>query len=176
MSEPYVPAPKESEITQTELRALLHFDPENGYFTHLTVPNNRIKLGDRAGHLDKALGYYVIGLKRKVYQAHRLAWLYCHGSFPDGFIDHINRERSDNRLANLRVATRSQNGMNQTIHRDNRTGFKGVYKALGRFGAQIKCDGRVRHLGYFSTAAEASSAYQAFASKQWGEFAVRNTQ
>lgn len=175
MSESYVRSEKESNLTQERLQELLDYNPETGAFTHKASRNRRIHAGQKAGYLDKRVGYVVIGADREIYQAHRLAWLFVHGEFPDAFIDHINGIRSDNRMANLRVATRSQNGANQRRHRDNRTGFKGVRKYRSKYVAQIKVAGRMKHIGSFTTPEEAAKAYQGFAARVWGEYAAGET-
>jgi hypothetical protein len=101
-----------STITAERLRQLLHYDPERGVFTWLSRPaerswNTRFA-GTRAGTIN-GLGYVVIGILGRRYKAHRLAWLYVHGEWPGRELDHINCDKSDNRIANLRPATRSQN-------------------------------------------------------------------
>lgn len=169
----YKPAEKEKLVTQELLKSLYRYETETGKFFHLTVPNHRIKLGQEAGHLTSTTGYFVIGIGGYVFQLHRLAWLYVYGEFPSGFIDHINHDRADNRISNLRIASRAQNGMNQKIHRDNRTGFKGVTKAGNRFAAQIRVNGKMKHIGNFATPQEAADAYKRYAESVWGEFAVK---
>jgi hypothetical protein len=171
VKEPYTLSDKEARLSQADLMAQYCYDPDSGKFSHRVRKNNRTKAGDPAGHLEHS-GYFSIGIGNEIFQAHRLAWLYVFGEFPRGYIDHINGDRGDNRLMNLRVASRSQNGMNQRVHRDNRTGFKGVSKKRNKYCAQIKCDGRMKHIGIYSTPEEASAAYQQYAAAKWGVFAA----
>lgn len=99
-----------------------------------------------------------------------------HGRWPTEEIDHINNNRSDNRIANLREASRSQNCGNQTVRRNSKTGIKGVMHDPSKFPlrpwlAQIGGGRKVKVLGWFETSAEASAAYQAAALDRWGAYA-----
>lgn len=118
-------------------------------------------------------GYIAVQIDGLALYGHRLAWLLHHRKWPAGEIDHINSDRSDNRLVNLRAATRSQNGHNIGITGRNRTGFKGVHicKSTGRFRAMIRVENSVKHLGYFDTAEAAAACYQATAAAMVGDFA-----
>ncbi len=71
-------------------------------------------------------GYLMIMINGKAYPAHRLAWLIVYGTMPDGFIDHINRVRTDNRISNLRLVTHSENMQNRKIQKNNKSGYRGV--------------------------------------------------
>lgn len=153
----------------TILRTRLHYDPETGIFTW--------KDGQRAGHVAGGLckkGYRLITIsKHNRYYAHRLAWLYVHGAWPDADeLDHENGNRDDNRLANLRPATRSNNKANSRLSKRNSSGLKGATYSnqAGKWMAQI-FKGRRFHLGFFDTAAEAHAAYVAAARELFGEFA-----
>lgn len=119
-----------------------------------------------------AKGYLVVVFDGVRIPAHRVAYALYHGRWPSGFIDHINCKKDDNRIENLRDATRSQNGGNLRAPRTNTTGFKGVSKiASGRFKASITENGQSRQIGIFDTAEEAASAYRGEATRIFGEFA-----
>lgn len=116
--------------------------------------------GSVAGHLTY-WGYSTIMVDGKSYYAHRLAWLLHTGKWPKNQIDHINRVRDDNRIENLREATKSQNQINSGMYRNNKSGYRGVHfsKAANKWVAEIKRDGVIRHLGVFVTAKEASNKF-----------------
>jgi HNH endonuclease/AP2 domain len=130
-----------------------------------------VQADDVAGLLDGD-GYRRITIKGRIYQAHQLAWLYMTGKWCSRVIDHRDGDPSNNRWANLRRATISQNNANRRIHRNNKCGFKGVVRNhIGRWCAAIYKDGRRYHLGSFATPEEAHAAYVAAARKLFGEFA-----
>jgi hypothetical protein len=149
----------ESDLTAEQLRELLSYDRETGIF-RWNVANKRVRIGSDAGHLHPS-GYRRIGIYRRVYSAHRLAWLYVHGAFPLGDIDHINGARDDNRIANLRDVPHAVNMQNlRTAPRTNiESGLLGVSTSLGRWKAQIRLNGSRMYLGTFSTPEEAHAAY-----------------
>lgn len=159
-------------ITADELRALLDYDPETGVFKWRVNTSRKIRSGDTAGTTNER-GYVRVGINKRMYAAHRLAWLHVHGLWPHDQIDHINGDRGDNRIANLRIATGSQNCRNTTCHRDNRSGVKGVTfeKRRRKWKAQILVSGRHRNLGCFDRIEDAASAYRAAAREHFGEFA-----
>lgn len=115
----------EKMITQEELKRALAYDPESGEFTWLIAKNRSVKLGDRAGCVDKLRGYRRLGFNGKLWLEHRLAFLYMTGSIPKE-IDHINMDSSDNRWSNLREAVGSGNQQNKANRIDNTSGVKGV--------------------------------------------------
>lgn len=157
-------------ITAPQLRELVHYDPETGDFTAL-VKRHSCYVGKKLGHVDG--GYVKINLCGKTYKAHRLAWLYVNGAFPDEDIDHVNGTRSDNRWANLREASRGQNMMNIGVKKHNTSGWKGVslYKTTGKWKAQIQIEGKKIGLGYYDDIKEAAEAYIFAALEFHGEFA-----
>jgi hypothetical protein len=151
-----------SELTQERLKELLHYNPETGIFTNLTQRGKSIKIGGVAGCKDK--GYVRIEIDYKTYQAHRLAWLYAYGEFPEKFIDHMNEIRDDNRIINLRLATRQENYHNiSTPNKNNASGFRGVcwHKFSRTWRSQIRVNGKDKYLGDFDTAEQASESYLA---------------
>jgi hypothetical protein len=112
-------------------------------------------------------------IKGRKYSASRCAWLYMTGAWPVDQVDHIDRDRMNNRWRNLREADNSLNQVNTGLRSDNKTGFKGVYwvEAKGKWRARVGVRGRDVHLGYFNTAEEASAAYFKAARLYFGEFA-----
>ena len=157
------------------VRRLLDYDPATGIFTWKPRGEKRDWdtrwSGKQTG--TKCLGYLVISIYDRPYRAHRLAWLYVHGTWPNGGLDHINRDKADNRIANLRIATDSQNGANARRPRNNKSGFKGVYwfKPMRKWRAQIGINGKMQYLGDFDTPKAAHEAYMQAAAAMFGEFA-----
>lgn len=151
-----------STLTLDRLRDAMTYDPVTGLFT-CKVTRGRIAAGSLAGSLH-AHGYRVISIDRRGYGAHRLAWLYMHGSFPSGVIDHINGVRDDNRIANLRDVTHQINAENRSRPRAGKAlPFLGVRKQTltNTFHASIKVGGKVKALGGFTTPELAHAAYLA---------------
>jgi len=159
-------------LTQEKLKERLHYDPLTGDFTWKAIRCTRMRDGSVAGGKNGG-GYVHIKINGKKHYAHRLAWLYTHGSFPENHIDHINGNTSDNRIENLREATQSQNAMNRIIRVDNKSGFKGVHfdKGAGKYKAQIMINGKRVCLGLFDCPKKASGAYAAAADKHYKQFA-----
>lgn len=148
-------------ITQAELKAVLRYDPDTGIFTWIGRP--RVMAGKVAGNVSVQTGYLRIGLggrPNKIYQAHRLAWLYMTGAWPIDDIDHKNGKRADNRFCNLREVTRSTNLENLRFAKcTSTTGLLGVSTCRDKFQARIKVKGEVHYLGSFSTPQEAHEVY-----------------
>lgn len=117
-------------------------------------------------------GYIVAKIGKVEHEAHRIAWLLTHGSWPARQIDHKNGIKTDNKLSNLREVDQSRNQWNGALRSDNTSGYKGVYPTRnGKFGARIKQFGKRIHLGTFETAIAAHEAYCAEARIRFGEHA-----
>ena len=161
-----------SDLTADELRRLLSYDLETGKFLWRVSPNKKIKTGKPAGYMGRD-GRCRVGINGRFYKSHRLAWLYVHGRWPTGMLDHINGNPADNRISNLREASRGQNGMNRRVGKNNRSGRKGVFWNSGarKWSAQITADGRQKFLGNYHTVEDAHNAYTAAAMALHGEFA-----
>lgn len=160
---------KNGGITHSDLVQILDYDLETGEFTW-KKQIGRGKPGVRAG-ADAHNGYRHICIKRRPYLAHRLAWFYVHGEWPHGEIDHINCQKSDNRISNLRLAARWQNMCNKKQVRAA-CGVRGVYwhRKSGKWSAQIRVNSRRIHLGLFDDLNAAGDAYRAAAAQHFGEF------
>lgn len=161
-----------TKLSQTRLRALLDYDPVSGNFRWRVKSNSRIKIGTVAGQTDNR-GYKRIRIDGLLHLAHRLAWLYVHGVWPSGFVDHHDLNPSNNAIANLRLATFSTNAANQRLSSRNSSGFKGVYfhRRAAKFCAVIMVNRNTRYLGLFDTAEAAHAAYCEAAREHFGEFA-----
>jgi hypothetical protein len=145
-------------ITAARLRELLAYDPETGVLTRLTTKSR----GDCVGTTDPRTGYMYIGVDYKRYGYHRVVWFHVHGSWPLGDIDHINGDRGDNRLSNLRDVPHQTNMQNKRkAMPGNRAGFLGVNPYLKKFVAAIEVNGKRIYLGVFPTPEEAHAAYVA---------------
>ena len=148
-----------TELTAERLREVLHYNPVTGVFTW-RVSRSNVHAGDEAGS-DDGNGYVQIRLFRATYRAHRLAWLYVYGTWPEGMVDHENRNKSDNRIDNLRLADDSQNAQNTPTRSNNRSGYRGVYwhARAKKWAAEINAYGCQKYLGLFGTPEDAHTAY-----------------
>ena len=122
---------------------------------------SQVNAGDIAGTLRKTNGRWEIRFLGKQWQAHRIVWALCYGYFPDCQIDHIDRNPSNNRIENLRLATRNEldNGQNRSLNKNNTTGFTGVIRKYNKFVARIKAAGKWYYGGIYDTAQDAAFAY-----------------
>ncbi len=161
------------------LRSRLHYSRATGRFTWKPKEEvdgnaadwNRKFAHKQAGHTTPD-GYVHISLGRYSYRAARLAWFYATGEWPAETVDHKNRNRSDNSLPNLRLATKTQNLQNKGKYARNASGHKGVYSSSGnRWRASIYHNGRLVHLGIHACKEAASAAYRAAELSLRGEFA-----
>lgn len=173
-------------IAPEVLRELLDYDPETGVLTwrwrdqawssclreHMRW--NATWAGKEAGRIN-IYGYRLVKVLGQQKRAHCVIWAMVHDSWiPDGyFVDHINGDRADNRLENLRKATRSENGYNRAKGRNNTSGVKGVnyYPPNGKWCARLGFEGRKIHLGYFDALGDAAEAYRKAAEALYGDFA-----
>lgn len=153
------------------LREVLDYDPDTGAFTWKVNLTSRARAGKAAGHI-RNNGYHAVKIDGRNYMAHRLAWLMTYGKWPDHEIDHINGLRNDNRLSNLRDATRAENGRNLSVRSNNTSGIKGVYwsKRNQRWLAQITVNQKTKYLGIFKDVEKAKEAYSQAAAELHGEF------
>ena len=147
---------------------MLRYDPETGSFTWI-VTKSAQRAGARAGGVDRH-GYRRLQIDGAQYLEHRLAFLYMTGAFPPDEVDHINRDRSDNRWENLRPADRIQNQGNVALLRSNTSGSRGVvfHKKTGKWQAQITLHQKRKYIGLYDTVSEAAEAYATEALKHFG--------
>jgi hypothetical protein len=136
-------------MTQNELKELINYDQDTGIFTWIKSRPG-VHAGNQAGTINN-YGYAVITVNKKLYRAHRLAWLYVYGINPKDQIDHINGNRSDNKITNLREVNNNQNQFNSKIRKDNTSGVKGVVwrPANKKWQARIRVNNISKSLGYF---------------------------
>lgn len=155
-----------TRINSDDIRDHLDYDPATGKFWW------KDEAGTVTGH-----GYRYIRVNGKMRLAHRMAWAFHYGEEPGGLVDHINGDRLDNRIENLRMATYSQNSANAKRHSRNTSGLKGASKVIkkgrwtGRWQASITFQRKQINLGYFGTKEEAHEAYMDAARKYQGLFA-----
>lgn len=153
-------------LTQELLKQSLDYNPDTGIF-------NRKINGRVAGTICKRSGYVSISVYNKRYYAHRLAWLYTNCVWPIEQIDHINGIRNDNRISNLREATKNENQRNKKIQTNNSSGYKGVYfdTNRNRWRACIRVNNKLIHLGSYIKLIDAAIAYQTASISYHGDFA-----
>jgi hypothetical protein len=160
-------------ISWNRFDELLAYDPETGFLTWKKEQRGR-KVGGRAGCVN-ARGYVYIAVYGQNLMAHRIAWFLVH-KVPPTFVDHINRNPTDNRLCNLRLCNKTQNNGNAKLRKDNISGYRGVswIEARNVWIARIRANGRNIYLGTFRTPEAAARAYDNAAYDYFGEFAATN--
>jgi hypothetical protein len=158
-------------ITPEELCKIFDYNPETGLLFWKVRNSKRVKIGDVAGHKTPE-NRVLVGIHGKTYKAHRVIWAIVTGKWPEFMIDHINGDGCDNRLCNLREATKSQNMMNVGIIKSNTSGFRGVgwSKVSQKWRAYIKVGNKDIHLGLFKNIEDAKKARIEAAIKYHGEF------
>lgn len=152
---------------------VLSLDHETGHLFWKENVSASARKGARAGYVDIATGYRLVRYRGRSYPEHHIVWLLTHGVMPAGFLDHRNRDRSDNRSTNLREATATENTQNVLAQKNSKTGIRGVYWSSQhqKWKAQISVFGRRLFIGSFDDLNEAAQA-RARAEKQYfGEFA-----
>lgn len=158
-------------LTAERLREVAIYEHDTGLF-RWTTPRRRVKVGSVAGTLSKR-GYIDICIDVQVYKAHRLAWLYTYGEWPKALIDHVNGDKADNRLANLRPATKSQNGAHRTrMEPRNTSGHRNVrwLPRMRKWEVRFKHMGQPIMGGYYAELSEALIARDSLAARTFGEF------
>jgi HNH endonuclease len=148
--------------SQELVRALFNYDPRTGHLLWKKPLKNGCRVGDRAGRVS-GRRYRHVGFYRGDYIEHRIIWLHVYGEWPSEHIDHINGDRQDNRIANLRLASATQNQINRKSYNSN-SGFRNVWRLKsGRYRAVVT-------LGTYDTAEEAAQVAYKIAKLIHGEF------
>ena len=141
-------------VKHEKLKELIRYDPDNGIFYRLVSRGGNAIKGNIAGYKDK-FGYIIIQIDNIRYKAHRLAWFYMEGYWPEHQIDHINRVKNDNRWCNLRHVTSSCNNMNRSVCKKSKSGIIGVIKERNKWRVRIKAEGEYKHIGCFDNLIDA---------------------
>ena len=160
------------DLTVDLLKHLFDYDKETGNLIWKVSNARSQKIGDIAGSFDTSLGYVRVGISGKRYYAHRLVFLYHKGYLPKT-IDHINGDKVDNRIGNLRAVTASQNQHNRKINSNNTSGYKGVsyYARTNKWCAKIRLESKRINLGYYKTPEEADAVVRKAREELHGSFA-----
>jgi HNH endonuclease len=144
--------------TQYQVFKELKYNPFTGIFT-------RRNTGERACRTDMTKGYLRVYCLGKYYKAHRLAWYYVHAKWPSEQIDHVDGDKQNNVISNLRDVDQTTNMYNQSkAHKQNTTGYIGVGKSRNKFVAKIRINAKLVHLGTFNTPEEAHRRYTEYKS------------
>lgn len=148
------------------------FNYENGNLIWIKKTGRKVVLGTVAGR-PRSDGYCVVGVKKKVHRVHRIVWAWHHGVWPPFDIDHIDQNQSNNKIENLREATRSENNCNTGVRSDNTSGAKGIYfdKKLNKYRAQIMFEKKKYHIGLFVVLEDAIKARAEYAEYLHKQFA-----
>lgn len=176
---------KVDSITPEMLRQVLRYEPETGKLfwkprTLNMFPSegagkswNTRYAGEEAFTTITARGYRQGMVFGRRYLAHRVSWAVHYGEWPEDQIDHVDNDKLNNRIGNLREATAQENMRNLSVRKTNTSGYKGVHWVSRRksYQARIRFEGKRVHLGYYATAEAASAAYREAAKKYHGEFA-----
>lgn len=177
-------------LTADEVRKIFNYDPITGHLTWKNRPNqskqwNARYSGKRAGSIasnrkrnpennrkNTKIFYRIVSINGKTYRENRIIYLLMMGHFPFQILDHKNQNSLDNRWSNLRPASHAQNAANRRLHKNNKSGYKGVsQRPNGRFQAQIMVHSKLIYLGIFDTPQLAHAAYNEAAKKHFKEFA-----
>lgn len=177
------PIPSSPPVALSRVRELLSYDPKTGEVTWRVHRGGKTGAGSRAGYT-KSLGYREVRVDGKRMYSHQIAWLLTTGEWPPETIDHADGNPANNRFANLRRASRSQNNVNRCASIRSSTGLKGVFPQFaqtcrktgksirtGRYRAQIKIQGKVVSLGVFDTPEAGDAAYRLASERAYGQFA-----
>ena len=163
---------KEKLLNHDFLTTILDYDYTTGLFKWKVFRGGSAIKGSSAGTLNKSNGYINLKINSINYRAHRVAWFFQYKKWPIGLLDHIDGNKSNNAISNLREATYSQNKCNTSIRSDNTTGYRGITfrKDISKWRAIITIKGITENIGSFTTIEEAIIAYETRAKVLFGEF------
>ena len=162
-------------ITQERLHELFEYRDDGNLIRKIRI-GRRDKVGDIAGHLNKSRGYFLVGIDKNEYGLHRIIFLYHYGHLTKGKeIDHIDGNRTNNRIENLREVTPSQNQFNRAYQK-NASGVKGVSwcNRNQKWRSVIMINYKQIHLGYYDTIEEAKAVIEKARNEYHGDFARHN--
>lgn len=150
-------------LTQKQVQELFDYDPDTGEVKRKVGVTNNAKKGSIVGWLNGE-GYFNVKIHKTSYKLHRVIWLYVYGSWPTGVIDHVNRDKTDNRFCNLRDTTVQTNNINKGVRKDSKTGVPNVtWRERDQlFYAACKRDGKQNYLGSFNNVEDAAKAVEKF--------------
>lgn len=161
-------------VTQQRLHELFEYRDDGNLIRKIRI-GRRVKVGDIAGHLQKSRGYFVVGIDKNEYGLHRMIFLYHHGYLTDGLqVDHIDGDKINNRIENLRESTTAQNSYNSKLRVDNKSGVKGISWFKGKWVVHVRIPGKHLYLGRFVTLEEAKAVIEKARNEHHGDFARHN--
>ena len=153
-----------TDLTAEDVKKILDYRPETGELVWRERTARCVRVGDVAGCVDVhgyiTVGIRKLGVRKRIYKAHRLVWLIAHGSWPNGLIDHIDGNKSNNQLNNLRLVNGTGNSENvRRPNKRNQSGFMGVIFVNNRWRASITVQGKTQYIGTFNAPEQAHQAY-----------------
>lgn len=152
-------------VSQSDLQAAFRYEDGCLY---------RIKTGKLAGCYKRPDKYGIVSINGKYLLIHRAVWIYHNGEIPDNmFIDHIDCDKTNNRIENLRLVSKAQNAFNSNVRKDNVSGVKNVRwnEATKSWRVKMTLDGKTRHFGLYATLEEAAAVAHAMREKHHGQYA-----
>jgi hypothetical protein len=152
-------SPVSEDLSSDLLHEIFYYDPNTGELHWKIYPSSKVHPGDKAGTLERS-GYYVVCFHGKRYKAHRLVWLYIYGEWPKKDIDHINGDKTDNKISNLRDVSHRVNSVNNKKRRKGGlSGIRLAPKSNNSWEARILIKGKLIRLGNYPTAELAHARY-----------------